>query len=464
MPIQVLTFPNLVQTKVNVAVTRTKLTDLLDASQLLQTLAASSRSDETIYYQIAKILTVFNINTATGDDLVGRARDYNVDVEGPTRAQGTVKFERTGTVGVEIIPTGTIIAGNVEYKTLLDATILNGATVSDTVPALAIDAGLSGNADIGTVNQIVSAVAIDGLVVTNVTPMKDGADEETASKIRDRIRATIRGLNRTSPDALIGNALNSSLASGERVQTSSIIESLIDDGRMDLYIDNGSGTTETQVVIGTSSILGTGELVIVTATGGEQRFYLVNAPVVRDKITDIPVIQVWRNGGLLVLGTDYRLQSGTGEIQLDPVVFPTGLAPGDSVEAHYNHWSGLIQEVQYRLDGRGSNKVRWPGGRAGGAKLYVLPPEIVSPALQLTVIVASGYDAATVRTRVQNEVINHVNDGGNGDDVVIAELVDLAMEVTGVQDVPISGLNPTANIPIADDQLARVTAADVTIL
>lgn len=464
MPIEVRTFENLLQTKVNVAVTRTNLTDLLDGSNLLQALAASSRSDETIYFQIAKILTVFNIDTARGEDLVGRSRDFNYDVQGPLRAQGQVKFQRTGIVGIEVIPAGFIVSGPVEYKTLLDATILNGATFSGNVPALAIDAGSDGNSDVGTVNQVVSISTIAGLEVTNVTPMKDGADEETAPKIRDRIRANIRGLNKTAPDALLGQALNTALDSGERVQTSSVIEPLVDAARIDVYIDNGSGTTETQGVIGTDSILGTGELVIVGATGGEKRFYLVFAPVVRDKVTDIPVIQVWRNGGLLTLDVDYRLQTGTGEIQLDPTAFPTGLSPGDSVEAHYNYWSGLIQEVQYRLDGRGSNKVRWPGGRAAGARMYVLPPTIVAPALQVTVIVAQGYTAADVRTRVQNDVISHVNDGGIGDDVVIAELVDLAMDVVGVENVPISGLNPTADIPIADDQLARVTAADVTIL
>ncbi len=464
MPIEVRTFTNLLQTKVNVAVTRTDLTDLLDGSQLLQALAASSRSDETIYYQIAKILTVFNIDTATGEDLVGRAQDFNLDVEGPIRAQGQVRFERTGIIGTEIIPTGTIVAGNVEYKTLLDATILAGATTSNDVPALAIDAGEDGNADIGTVTQVVSIVAIDGLTVTNVTPMSDGAEEETASRIRDRIRAKVRGLNRTSPDALTAQALNAELDSGERVQTSAMTEPLTDFGRINIYIDNGSGTTETQEVIGTSSILGTGELVIVGATGGESKFYLVNAPVVRDKITDIPVIQVWRNGGLLTLGVHYHLQSGTGEIQLDPTSFPIGLTAGDSIEAHYNYWSGLIQEVQYRLDGRGSNTVRWPGGRAAGARMYVLPPTVVAPAIQITVTVASGFDAVTVRASVQNEGINHINDGGIGDDVIIAELVDLAMSISGVDDAPIAGLSPTANIPIADDQLARVTAADVTVL
>jgi uncharacterized phage protein gp47/JayE len=464
MPIEIKTFENLLQSKTNIVVARTDLTDLLDASQVLQFLAASSRSDETIYFQLAKLLTAFNINTATGDDLEKRAKDYDVDLRGATRAQGQVRFERPGTVGTETIPVGTIVAGPVEYKTLLAATILGGATQSDIVPALAVDAGEEGNADIGDVNQVISVVAIDGLTVTNVTPMQDGGNEETGPQIRDRIRSKIRGLNRTSPDALWGQALSTELDSGEAVKTASVIEPLTDPSRIDVYIDNGSGTTEVQGVVGVSGILGTGELIIVTATGGEKRFYLINPPVVRDSVTDVPVVQLWRNGSPLTLGTDYHIQTGTGEIQLDPTAFPTGLSAGDSIEAHYNYWSGLIQEVQWKLDGRSANAERWPGGRAAGARAYVLPPTVIKPAIQMTVIVDQEYDSTTVKTRVQNEIIAHINDGGIGDDVIIAELIDVAMEIPGVLNVPISGLSPTADIAIADDQLARVTEAEVTIL
>jgi uncharacterized phage protein gp47/JayE len=470
--IEIRTFETILQTMINVVVTRTELTDLLDASGFTQILVAAARSDETLYFQIAKVITIFNIDKATGQDLTLRALDFDLTRLGPRRAQGTVEFTRDGTSNTKVIPAGTRIAkGEQEYLTLQDATILDTQSISDVVSAIATVAGPESNANVNEVTTVVTAFSdpdLAGLSVTNVAPMQNGANEETDVELRDRIRAKTRSLNRTSPDALRAIALLVELDSGERVLTATVVESLVDFGRVDLFIDNGTGNTETFNTVGDAGATpGLGETLTSSATGGEFRFFLQNPPVRRDPSTDIPQFVLLHNAVALVLGVDYRLQSGTGFVVLDGTAFPTGLAPADSLEAHYTFWTGLVQQVQFEVDGRQSSLQVFPGGRAAGARVFVRVPEVLVPAITTTAVIADGFDGATVRAEILAAELEFVNSLPIGGDIILANLTDIAMEIAGVSDFIINNPipdDPPNNIAVADNQIARMTAADFTVL
>lgn len=470
--IEIRTFKTILQTMINVVVTRTVLTDLLDASVLTQILVAAARSDEALYFQIAKVITIFDIDKATGQDLSLRALDFDLTRLGPRRSQGPVEFDRTGVTNTKIIPAGTRVAkGEQEYLTLQDATILDTQSISDVVSAIATVAGPESNATVGEVNTIITPFDdpdLAGLTVTNVAPMQNGNNEETDVELRDRIRSRILSLNRTSPPALRAIALLVELTTGERVLTATVVESLSDFGRVDLYVDNGTGTTETFNTIGDAGATpGFGETLTSSATGGEFRFFLQQPPVRRDPSTDIPQIVLLRNAAVLTLDTDYRLQSGTGFIVLDGTVFPTGLTAGDSLEAHYTHWTNLVQQVQFEVDGREGSLQVFPGGRAAGARVFVRVPAVLTPSITTTAVIADGFDGATVRAQVQTAELEFVNSLPIGGDIIMASLTDIAMEIAGVDDFIINNpvpADPPNNIAVADNQIARMTAADYIVL
>ena len=93
-------------------VTRTALSDVADSSSKKQMLAAAAREDDEIYFQMENLLTLFSIDTATGDDLDERAAEIQPAIitrSLANKATGTVVFSRAGTTGTDNIPIGTVV-------------------------------------------------------------------------------------------------------------------------------------------------------------------------------------------------------------------------------------------------------------------------------------------------------------------------------------------------------------------
>lgn len=460
---------------VNYVVSKTKLTDLLVGSPLAQVIMAVARSHESLYLQVAKIPAIFAIASASGDDLTQRAVDYNTTRAAAQYAVGMVRFSRTNPVAQALaIPAGTKVATSTgkTYTTLVSATIPGLATQSADVGIIAAVAGAASNMPVGAVVTVVTTFngpEAAGLACQNLAPVQSGADAESDAALRQRLVNLVLGLNRTSPISIPARAMQISIADGSRVRTAALIEDPLAPGRATLYVDNGTGTTVVLESHGTAIPLA-GEVLVAVAGGGEARFR-VQAPPIEVNGAGTPQITLYRTplAGApqqLVVNVAFYVIPSTGQIKLDPVLFPAGLTAGDKLEAVYFAWGGLIRAVQWDTDGRGSAPTTYPGGRAAGVFLSVRAPTVYKPAITVRPTVASGYTAAAVRTAVQNALLTEINSLGIGEDVVLARLYDVAMDVAGVTDFVVvvpAPADPPANIVVGDNQLVRLVAADIVV-
>lgn len=457
------------QDMIAAVVARTSLTDLLPGSVLTQILTAAARSDEAIYIQLAAILDAFGLDTATGEDLSQRALDYATERLGAQVSTGEITFSRSAAAAANpaTVPVGTEVSsssGAATFTTTSVASFAAAGTVSSAVGIASTEAGAAQNVAANGITTVVTAFSspdLVGLTCINAAATIGGADEESDEALRARLRAFIRGLNRTSPDALV-SALraNIELTDGRRVVSASIVESLTVPGLVEVYVDDGSGNAGS-----TASIAS--ETLVTSAVGGELRFTLQQPPV---QITGgVAVISLTRTPAaapavVLVLGTDYYLDEGTGTIHLVGA-YAGGLTAGDALSVAYTHWTGLVQESQWYLDGRTSQLAEYPGGRAAGSRLRVIPPEKFTPAITVKITVNAGFTKATVDENVRAALLAYINGLGVGDDIILAELYDVAMAVEGVKDFLVTSpvpANPANNIAVNDTQIARVT--NITIL
>lgn len=454
-------------------VANTDLTDFLPADPTEQLLVGFSKECEILYFQTAKLLTLFNVRNCKGSDLDLRLVDFDEVRALSAFATGTVVFSRANAVATELLlPAGTRVTSQAgkQYKTVTPTSIAASATVSGEVSIIADQQGASYNAVTGAVSLVATAfsgVEAQGLVCTNPAPVQNGLDQESDQFAVQRVLAKVRALNATSPDALRAAALAVKMPDGTRCVTTQLYENPFEYGKTELFVDNGTGKTESIQNIGTF-VNGGGEVLTAAATAGQFRFTVKSGPIkIGYGFTDLPllVLNVKPAGGswaTLTLGTDYAVKTGTGQI-----VLAAPLATGDALEAHYVAYTGLVREVQWTLDGRGSDKTKYPGGAASGGNLIVRAPGIFKTSLVIKIGIKSGYEsiAASVRAACVDALLVYINSLGIGEDILLSMLYETAMQVDGVADFLVqipAPADPANNIVVGYDQIPRFTKADIT--
>lgn len=127
----------------------------------------------------------------------------------------------------------------------------------------------------------------------------------------------------------------------------------------------------------------------------------------------------------------------------------------------YKFFTGLIQKAQWTIDGLDRDPTNYPGIGAAGTQFEVLTPVLVRVVLILDITPEDGVSLSSINDGIKTAVLEYVNSRGVGQDVVLSEIVASAQSVAGVFDVEIS--NHTANIVIADGELARLDSSDLLI-
>lgn len=462
-------FSEIYQRLVDYVVSRSTLTDVTPGSNLAQILGAFARGIETAYFEIGRLLELFSIDRARGPDLDARAADYPESITrlSASRATGALRWTRDiPAVSEIIIPVGTKVARPassplVEYVTTATGHIAIGATQSERtdgpagdIPARAIRLGAEGNAAIDSVTLQTSIIA-GATGVTNPTPFTGGVDIEGDDSFRARIIAHVQSLSRCTPQALESRALEADL-DGHRLRIAKIIQRPSDVGRATLYVDDGTGSTESYETVAA------GEDLIALATGGETRFTTDRWPLRSDTLA-ITLYRLVPPDLVLVQGTDFDLEPAWGLVVLSSSVFPLGLTAGDRLEikSDYEVYTGLVEEAQRLIDGDPADPATYPCWRAAGTVIRVKPPRVRWILAQGSIVVLDGYDRETVAANVRAAVAESLNGLSIADDVIRAELIQVAMGVDGMYDIILT--TPAANIPIADDEVARTLITDLEI-
>jgi uncharacterized phage protein gp47/JayE len=555
------TFTDFLERMAARVVARSALTDLEPGGAIHTTLAAVAREEDATHFQMVNLQKVWDIDTATGEDLDRRAADVNPDEltrRGETKAAGsgvfsrgsgvedTVSAEDTGEVpdgatttftftlgdnGVQtssvtvewtsgglnksvtddgagnltgdgtggtidyttgavvldttgdtpdvdtsilasfvplkaaiVIPAGTVVTQETSgqsYETSSAATIAAGATASAAVSIVAVEAGTAGNTDAETITGFSPVAGVEAFL--NGTACEGGQDEETDAQFRDRIKAYLRSLPRGTADALKYAVLGVALDGYGSIVAAEVVEGQASErGQVWVYADDGNGTIEA-----TDNNEGSPET-IITATGGELRIFTANKPHV-ESASITPVFE-WTplSTGVpvtLVENDDFYLNLATGQLTLIPGgsagIPTTGLDPGDIVTGEYEWYIGLLAEAQKVIDGDPTDRANYPGYRAAGVQVFVVPPTVYQQLVAASVTVEDGYDATTVLEKCSAAINRYVNGLGINGDVVFSELVHAVQSVAGVYDVVFT--SPTANVVIGEGELARVKPANISL-
>jgi len=449
-------------------VTRTRLSDISDASTWKHVLAAAARQDDELYYQMSLLLKLFSIDTAKGDDLVERAKEIQpglVTKDDPVKAAGNVVFSRAGTVGTLAIPIGTKIktAGNIIFTTTAAGSItatspeqIAGHGVgrdSGLIPAVADIAGVTGNVEANTIIKFISKpTGIDE--VTNPSRFAYGADEESDDSFLNKIKTYVSTLARGTVEALEYAVLGAEdTTTGAKILFSKAVEDLVNLGNVTVYIDDGTGSAETyEAVVAENVTAGLAGPPADSAVGGETYLFLDYKPV---RVTS-PFTLTSSTRGVLVQDTDYYLNEASGQINFAPA-----LAAAEVITADYTRFTGLIAEAQKILDGDLNDRTNYPGIRAGGIKVLALTPQILIQNISLGISILEGYDRDEVKAAVKTAIRDYVNTLNVSGDVILSKLIQIAMTVAGVYKATI--ILPANDTILLDDQLARTTDANISV-
>lgn len=444
-------------------VARSKLAGLTRNSVVFHVLAGAANEDAEQYVQLARLRNVFAIDKATGSDLDERAKEVlpgTIGRQAALTATGTVTFTRPGTAGTVAIPVGTQVAaqdgeGQIRFRTTAAGSIPNGSATSGAVDVVCTVAGTRGNVASGTIQQIVTRIA-GVTAVTNPAAYTNGADRESDASFRARIKAWVQALTRATPGAIETFALGARLSDGRSVRFTSLVEPAIPTGRVELYIDDGTGAVEAY----SDEYIGADDIFLPSAAGGEVNVYTTARPIRDDGSF---VLERDSGGGYVPLtrGTDYELQPTTGQIELS-----TALTTGDALKANYRYYTGLIQEVQRIIDGDSANPITYPGVRAGGVRVVVQAPATVFQTVAAQISVLSGFSPAEVASEVAAAIQDYINNLGVGQDVILSEIIERAMSVSGMFDIRVRSLtasDPAANQVILPSQVARIVAASISL-
>lgn len=391
---------------------------------------------------------------------------------------------------------------------------------SNEVSVIAEEVGSQGLAAAETIIKFVTRPAgVDE--VTNLQAFTEGGlDKETDDAFRTRLKAYIAGLARCNV-----SAIETGIIGQQDPETNSIIlfaharEDLINRGNVTLYIDDGTGSAESVEDVaepiattltwnGTTTITGTdaevasddwirldadgqwfqvdtvgggnttilnpgGDTIpsgatpsskatdIVTeglsagdaALGGETRLNLDYAA-----IKDIlPIFVATSARGNLTKDVDYTLDPTSGLLVFDPA-----LVTDEQVVAGYTRYVGLLAFAQKVIDGDPNDRITYPGFRAAGVMVQVLPPQVLIQTVQATLVVAEGYNQNDVIDEVKTELKNYINGLNISGDVVRAKIYQTIMNVEGVINVDL--ISPAADVILLDDQLARTNEGNMQVL
>lgn len=183
-------------------------------------------------------------------------------------ASGTVRFTRVFADGPYIVPIGTLVSvpGSAArvYETLAAVTFVDGV-FTVTVGVRCLTPGTTGNTGAQTIVTVNDVGLATVLTVTNLRALLDGLDQESDAARRDRFRDYIAGLSRGTAIAIQFAARTVELRDVEglvveRVASALVHEPFLDTppgllGRVEVYIDNGSGTASPALVTETFNVL-----------------------------------------------------------------------------------------------------------------------------------------------------------------------------------------------------------------
>lgn len=130
----------------------------------------------------------------------------------------------------------------------------------------------------------------------------------------------------------------------------------------------------------------------------------------------------------------------------------------------YIYYTGLLQKVQYIVDGYEPDVQDFPGQRAVGAAIETLPPLPFEFNVSLTITTNAGVNLSDVSNNVKSTIINYVEGLDVGQAIILSQIIANVMQVSGVQSVNItSPVSSSQIITLLPNEKAIISANNISV-
>jgi hypothetical protein len=126
---------------------------------------------------------------------------------------------------------------------------------------------------------------------------------------------------------------------------------------------------------------------------------------------------------------------GASAIAQDKLAFETSINYGINA---YNYYNGLIKQLTKVIYGDPSDVINYPGIRAGGTDISIIPAVLRAITASFGIRINSGVPFTEIVTYVQSAIAGYVNNLDVGQPVSISGMIAAAMTVTGVVSVVVN--------------------------
>jgi hypothetical protein len=130
----------------------------------------------------------------------------------------------------------------------------------------------------------------------------------------------------------------------------------------------------------------------------------------------------------------------------------------------YLYYTGLLRTVQRVVDGFEPEADTFPGRRAVGGIIELLPPLIRRITLSIDVTTDEGVNLGEIANEIRSVIINYIDGRGVGRDVILSEIIARVMTIRGIEAATFTSPSPaTERIAVSDIEKAFIEARDISI-
>jgi hypothetical protein len=130
----------------------------------------------------------------------------------------------------------------------------------------------------------------------------------------------------------------------------------------------------------------------------------------------------------------------------------------------YLYYTGLLRKVQRIVDGFEPDQISFPGRKAVGSLIEVLPPLPRRVKITIDVTTEDGVNLSEISDEITSVVINYISDLGVGEDVILSDVIVRVKNIEGVSAVTF--VEPSCDeerVSISSDEKAFSEVSDISI-
>ena len=130
----------------------------------------------------------------------------------------------------------------------------------------------------------------------------------------------------------------------------------------------------------------------------------------------------------------------------------------------YLYYSGLLRTVQRIIDGYEPDLETYPGKKAIGSKIEILPPVMKKITITIDIETKYGSSIIDITNDIKSTIVRYVSGLGVGESVILSEIIARSMDITGLKSITF--IDPTPNtekINVANHEKVYINPEDIYI-